>query len=72
MNDDVKMALICLGMPILLLVATAVYFAFQDWLLADTAKKAIEAQKEIWLNMPEKCKDCPYCRLKEEKRNEGH
>ncbi len=70
MSDDVKIALICLGLPVLLLVATAVYFAFQDWLLADAAKKAIEAQKEIWLNIPEKCKDCPYCRLKEEKWNE--
>lgn len=68
MSDDVKMALICLGLPVLLVVAVAVYLAFQDWLLVDATKKAIEAQKEIWLNMPEKCKDCPYCRLKEEKK----
>ena len=68
MSDDVKMALICLGLPVLLIVATAVYFAFQDWVLADATKKAIEAQKEIWLNMSEKCKDCPYCRLKEERK----
>ena len=66
MSDDVKMALICLGLPVLLIVATAVYFAWQDWLLADTAKKAIEAQKEIWLNMPEKCRECPYCTQKKE------
>lgn len=68
MSDDVKMALICLGLPVMLVVAVAVYLAFQDWLLVDATKKAIEAQKEIWLNMPEKCKDCPYCRLKEEKK----
>ena len=68
MSDDVKMALICLGMPVLLIVAMAVYFAFQDRVLADATKKAIEAQKEIWLNMPDKCRECPYCRQKEEKK----
>ena len=68
MSDDVKMALICLGLPVLLLVAMVVYFAFQDWLLADATKKVIETQKEIWLNMPEKCRECPYCRQKEEKK----
>ena len=68
MSDDVKMALICLGLPTLLMLLAAIYFAYQDWLLVDATKKAIEAQKEIWLNMPEKCKDCPYCRLKEERK----
>lgn len=68
MSDDVKMALICLGLPVLLIVATAVYFAWQDWLLVDAAKKAIDAQKEIYMNMPDKCKECPYCRQKEEEK----
>ena len=66
MSDDVKMLLICLGLPVLLLVVPAVYFAWQDWLLADATKKAIEAQKEIYLNMPDKCKECPYCTQKKE------
>ena len=68
MSDDVKMALICLGLPVLLIVATAVYFAWQDWLLIDATKKAIDAQKEIYMNMPDKCKECPYCRQKEEEK----
>ena len=68
MSDDVKMALICLGLPTLLVLLAAIYFAYQDRLLVDATKKAIDAQKEIWLNMPEKCKDCPYCRLKEERK----
>ena len=68
MSDDVKMALICLGLPTLLMLFAAIYFAYQDWLLTDATKKAIEVQKEIWLNMPEKCRECPYCKAKEEKK----
>lgn len=67
MSDDIKMALICLGAPVMLAGITALYFAYQDWILADAAKKAIEVQKEVYLNMPDKCKECPYCRLKEKK-----
>lgn len=67
MSDDVKMALVCLGPLVLFAVLGIAYFAWQDWLLADAAKKAIEAQKEVYLNMPDKCKECPYCCLKEEK-----
>ena len=66
MSDDVKMALICLGLPVMLAGITALYFAYQDWLLVNATKKAIEAQKEIYLNMPDKCRDCPYCSQKEE------
>lgn len=68
MSDDAQMVLVCLGLPAILMLAGIVYFAYQDWILADATKKAIEAQKEIWLNMPEKCKDCPYCKAKEEKK----
>ncbi len=68
MSDDVKMLFICLGLPALLMLFAAIYFAYQDWLLADAAKKAIEAQKELYLNMPEKCRECPYCKAKEEKK----
>ena len=68
MSDDVKMALICLGLPVLLMLFAAIYFAYQDWLLADATKKAIEAQKEIWLNIPDKCRECPYCKAMEEKK----
>lgn len=68
MSDDVKMALICLGLPALFVLFAAIYFAFQDWLIVDAAKKAIEAQKEIWLNMPDKCRECPYCKAMEEKK----
>jgi len=67
MSDDVKMLFVCLGLPVIFVIFGIFYFAYQDWLLADAAKKAIEAQKEIYLNMPEKCRDCPYCRQKEEK-----
>ena len=53
---------------LIVVLLAAIYFAYQDRLLVDATKKAIDAQKEIWLNMPEKCKDCPYCRLKEERK----
>ena len=68
MSDDVQMALVCFGPLVLFAVLGTAYFAWQDWLLADAAKKAIEAQKEIYLNMPEKCRECPYCKAKEEKK----
>ena len=68
MSDDVKMLFICLGLPALIMLFAVIYFAYQDWLLADAAKKAIEAQKELYLNMPEKCRECPYCKAKEEKK----
>ena len=68
MSDDAQMALVCLGLPAILMLAGIVYFAYQDWILADATKKAIEAQKEIYLNMPDKCRECPYCRQKGEKK----
>lgn len=67
MSDDVKMALVCLGLPALFVLFAAIYFAYQDWLIVDAAKKAIEAQKELYLNKPEKCRECPYCKAKDEK-----
>ena len=66
MSDDVQMALVCFGPLVLFAVLGIAYFAWQDWLLTDATKKAIEAQKEIYLNMPEKCRECPYCTQKKE------
>ena len=68
MSDEAQFALVCFGPLVLFAVLGIAYFAWQDWLLADAAKKAIEAQKEICLNMPEKCRECPYCKTKEEKK----
>ncbi len=68
MSDNVQMALVCFGPLILFVIFGIAYFAYQDWLLADATKKAIEAQKEIYLNMPEKCRECPYCKAMEEKK----
>ncbi len=66
MSDDVKMLIICFAPMVTVAVAGVFYFAWQDWLLTDATKKAIEAQKEIYLNMPDKCKECPYCTQKKE------
>ena len=68
MSDDVKMLIICFAPMVTVAVVGVFYFAWQDWLLADATKNAIEAQKEIYLNMPEKCRECPYCKAKEEKK----
>ena len=68
MSDDVKMLIICFAPMVTVAVVGVFYFAWQDWLLADATKKAIEAQKEIYLNMPEKCRECPYYKTKEEKK----
>lgn len=68
MSDDVKVLLVCLGLPAMFALFGIFYFAWQDWLLADATKKAIAAQKEIYLNMPEKCRDCPYHKAKEENK----
>ena len=68
MSDDVKMLIICFAPMVTVAVVGVFYFAWQDWLLADATKKAIEAQKEIYLNMPEKCRECPYCKAKEEEK----
>ena len=66
MSDDVKMLIICFAPMVTVAVVGVFYFAWQDWLLTDATKKAIEAQKEIYLNMPEKCRECPYCTQKKE------
>ena len=66
MSDDVKILLVCLGLPVFFAMLGLVYFAWQDLLLADATKNAIEAQKEVYLNMPDKCKECPYCKAKED------
>lgn len=68
MSDDVKMLIICFAPMVTIAVAGVFYFAYQDWLITDAAKKAIEVQKEVYLNMPDKCKECPYCKAKEEKK----
>jgi len=68
MSDDVKMLIICFAPMAIIAVLGVFYFAWQDWLLTDATKKAIDAQKEIYMNMPDKCKECPYCRQKDEEK----
>ena len=63
MSDDVKMLIVCFAPMAIIAVLGMFYFAWQDWLLADIAKKTLEAQKEIAKSLPEECLKCPHCKL---------
>ena len=66
MSDDVKMAIVCFAPMLIFAVGGFIYSAWQDWLIADAAHTALAVQKEVYLNMPDKCKECPYCNQKKE------
>ena len=66
MSEDAKVLLYLFGLIISFAIVGTLYFAWQDWLLADIAKKALEAQKEIAKSLPEECLKCPHCKLKKE------